>query len=261
MNLRIDTLAYTNNLRDVHPWQKFLFAIALFVITFISRPDVQIAIVIWLAIWIIYHAKIPANLYLKIITTASIFLIISLPALIINIISISSPDLLADSLGGIIINKWYIYLSYTGWQQALAIFCRSLASISCLFFLLLTIPFAEILQILRQLGLPAILTDLLLLMYRFIFILLATANQLWLAREARNGHSSWQLAMGSLGMLIVQLLHNTFQRYRQFSLSLDSRGFNGEFRFLQNRKYKYHFGYAVEAIAGCILLLQLEFFA
>lgn len=260
MNLRIDTLAYTNNLRDVHPWQKFLLAIALFVITFISHSDVQIAIVIWLAIWIIYHAKIPANLYLKMITAASIFLLISLPAVFINIISISQKNqIISDSLGGIIINQWYIYFSYTGWQQALAIFCRSLASISCLFFLLLTIPFVEILQILRQIGLPSILTDLLLLMYRFIFILLATANQLWLAREARNGHISWQLTMGSLGMLIVQLLHNTFQRYRQFSLSLDSRGFNGEFRVLQYRKYKYHFGYAVEAIVGCILLLQLEF--
>ncbi|WP_240491804.1 CbiQ family ECF transporter T component, partial [Acinetobacter baumannii] len=59
-----------------------------------------------------------------------------------------------------------------GAQRAGVLFMRSLASVSCLYFILLTVPFTELLAVLRRMKMPVLLTDLLLVMYRFVFVFL-----------------------------------------------------------------------------------------
>nr|WP_228035674.1 CbiQ family ECF transporter T component [Oculatella sp. LEGE 06141] len=106
---------------------------------------------------------------------------------------------------------------------------RSLSCIACLLFILFTIPSAELLSILRQCRIPPVLIDLLLLMYRFIFLFLDVLTQLQLAQRARGGYRTRQRWMYSTGLLVSQLMVRSLQRYQQFSLGLAARGFNGNF--------------------------------
>jgi cobalt/nickel transport system permease protein len=138
------------------------------------------------------------------------------------------------------------------------LFARAFASTSCMYFILLTVPFTEILQILRQLRCPELVTELLLLMYRFIFSLLAIADELWIAQNSRCGYRTWKLGMRSLGILIGQLLQRTLENYRQVSLSLASRGFNGELRVWNSYPYKPSRRYIFEAVFGCTVLTLLS---
>lgn len=259
MHIYIDTLAYTNRLRDLHPIQKLALAIAVLFIAFLSHPPTHIAILFWMAIWNVAYARIPAEIYLKMIVVTGVFLLISLPALVVNFTSAAVYPLQADSLAGVALGSWYFYISRTGISTALEITLRSLSAVSCLFFALFTVPFSEILQLLRKIGCPVLLTELLLLMYRFIFVFLQTATQLWIASESRNGNRSWKVAWSSLGMLVPQLFFNTFKRYRQLSLTFASRGFTGEFRVWHSRRYQFSLRYALEAFLGCFALLGLEF--
>ena len=259
MHLYIDTLAYTNRLRYLPPAHKLLFAIIPLFIAFISHAPVQLAVIIWMTIWTIGYARIPVGVYLKMIAGAGVFLLMSLPALMLNLTSISEmPAILSDRWIGIEWGNWYFYISHTGTQQALSILLRSLAGVCCLFFILLTIPFVEILQVLRRLGCPTLLTELLLLMYRFIFVLLQTADELWIAQQARNGHRSWSITMRSLTLLIGQLLQRTLERYRQYSFTLASRGFTGDFQVWHPQRTRPSRRYILEASLGCITLLGLE---
>jgi cobalt/nickel transport system permease protein len=261
MHIYIETLAHTNRLRDLPPAHKLGLAFAVLFIAFISHAPVQLAIIFWMAVWTVGYAGIPAGIYLKMMAGAGVFLLVSLPALAVNIISGSQMHLLqGDEWVGAVLGGWYFYISRTGTHTALGIAARSGACVSCLFFALLTVPFSEILQVLRQMGCPALLTELLLLMYRFIFVLLRTAAELWVARESRNGNRSWRIAWGSLGLLISQLFITTFERYRQVSLTLASRGFTGEFRVWHRRRhYRLSRRYALEAFLGCLVLLSWEF--
>jgi cobalt/nickel transport system permease protein len=127
-----------------------------------------------------------------------------------------------------------------------------------MYFILLTVPFTEILQILRQLRCPELVTELLLLMYRFIFSLLAIADELWIAQNSRCGYRTWKRGMHSLGILIGQLLQRTLENYRQVSLSLASRGFNGELRVWHSYPYKPSRRYIFEAVFGCTVLTLLN---
>lgn len=261
MSLQIDTLAYTNRLRWLAPEQKLLFAIALLIIAAFSHPLVQVLIAVWMSTWTIIYAGIPSKIYFKLVYVATLFWLTSLPALVINGVNISQLDLVqTDSAAGLNIGSYYVYISIHGMEQGLTILTRAIASLSCLYFIMLTIPFTELLQVLRRVGFPMMLTDLLLLMYRFIFVILNISAELWTAQQARGGYCTFKIGMKSLALLIGQLLKRTLENYRQVSLSLASRGFNGEFKVWHPHRYHLSKRYAIEAIIGCALLIALDWY-
>ena len=261
MNHQIDSLAYTNRLRGLPPTHKLSFAIALLILSLVSGAIVQLSIALWLTAWIVIYAGIPGKLYLRLLSLPLMFLLTSLPALAVGGIQLNQIQAMQWDIWqnwGISIGNFYLYVSRTGIQEVSLLFTRTLASTSCMYFILLTVPFTETLQVLRQLRFPPLLTELLLLMYRFIFSLLAIADELWVAQNSRCGYRTWKLGMRSLSILIGQLLQRTLVNYRQVSLSLASRGFNGELRVWHSYPYKPSRRYTLEALFGCTILTLLS---
>lgn len=256
MNTQLDALAYGNALRTLPPKQKLCFAITLLVMAMFVHPPIHLAIFIWLAVWVVSYAKIPGRFYLGMLLGVMSFLITSLPAIALNF----APVVPVDSLWSWplrLIPQWggHVYLSASGLQQALGILSRSLASTAALFFIILTVPFAELAVVLEQIRLPTILTELLLLCYRFIFLLAEVAQSISIAQQSRGGYRTRRLALSSVSLLIRQLIQRTAVRYQQIALGIKARGFNQEFRFWQSTPYKYSWRYALESIGGCILLV------
>jgi cobalt/nickel transport system permease protein len=262
MRIQIDSLAYTNGLGALPPGQKLLFASILFILAAIAHPTTQLFIALWMGVWIVVYAKIPVKIYMGLLYVAIFFWLTSLPALVISVADATQVNLineaLLDSLGGFNIGANYIYISRHGIGLGFEIFSRAIASISCLYFVILTIPFTELLETLRRLGFPELITELLLLMYRFIFVLLNTADELWIAQQARGGYRNFAIGLKSLALLIGQLLRRSLLNYRQISLSLESRGFNGSFRVWKEHRYRPSRRYTIEAVTGCTLLVLWE---
>lgn len=258
MILQIDTIAYTNRLRQLPPAQKLLFAAVLLLITYCTYAPVQVLIAVWISVWTVVYARTPALVYLRLLSITVGFWLTSLPALVLSIVSLSAlPSTQADVWLGFSFGDYYLYLSDHGAHQASQLAARAIAATSCIYFVMLTVPFSEILDILRRIGCPALLTDLLMLMYRFIFVLLQTARELWTAQQSRGGYRTRKLWMKSLGLLIGQLLRRTLENYRQVSLTLESRGFTGDFRVYHSRRYRPSSRYTLEALFGCTILLAL----
>lgn len=259
MKIQIDTLAYTNCLRWLFPEHKLIFATTLFLISFVSHPPVQIAIGIWISVWTIIYAGISAKTYFNLVYAALLFWLTSLPALAINGVDFAHfSSVQNDVVTGLNLGSYYLYISYHGLAQGVTILTRAIGSLCCLYFIMLTIPFAELLQVMRRIGFPVLLTELLLLMYRFIFVLLNTASELWTAQQARFGYSTFHRGMKSLGLLVGQLFQRTIENYRQVYLSVESRGFNGEFRVWYPSRYQSSKRYLIEGLIGCILLIVGE---
>ncbi|PSB25623.1 cobalt ECF transporter T component CbiQ [Stenomitos frigidus] len=258
MTLQIDTLAYTNRLRQLPPEHKLLFAIALLLLTYCTRAPIQLAIAVWLSVWTVIYAKIPAPIYFRLLSIPIGFWLTSLPALIISGVGLANlSSVQADVWQGAPWGSYYLYFSHHGIHQAGELAARAIASTACIYFIILTVPFTEILDVLRRLGCPTLLIELLLLMYRFIFVLLRTASELWTAQQSRCGYRTWRLWMKSLGLLVGQLLRRTLENYRQVSLALESRGFTGDFRVCHSRRYQPSRRYSLEAFFGCAFLAAL----
>lgn len=258
MALQIDTLAYTNRLRHLPPEHKLLFAIALLLITYCAHAPIQLAIALWLSVWIVIYAQIPAATYGRLLLIPIGFWFTSLPAFVISGVRVDHlASVQTDVWQGFVWGHYYLYVSQHGMQQAGSLAARAIASTACIYFIMLTIPFTELLDILRRIGCPTLLTELLLLMYRFIFVLLRTASEVWIAQQSRSGYRTWRLWMKSLSLLIGQLLRRTLENYRQMSQTLDARGFTGDIRVWHSRRYTPSKRYSLEALFGCTLLVVL----
>jgi cobalt/nickel transport system permease protein len=97
----------------------------------------------------------------------------------------------------------------------------------CVFTLLLltwTTPFHEILLVLRQLKLPAVMLTTLALMYRYLPVLAEESRRMQRARASRTFSSSRRLAWQSLANILGQLFIRTTERAERIYLAMCSRG-------------------------------------
>ena len=250
----LDTLTYTNRLQHLPPWQKLLFATGSLLLALVSHPPVQLAIACWVSLWTVGYAGVPAPLYRRVMFGIMTFLVTSLPVLLINL----ADHLPADAIWGMPLGSGQLYLSSRGLAQAVEILCRSLACTSCLLFIAFTIPLVELSVFFTRIGCPMILVELILLVYRFIFLLADTAQRLLTAQMARGGYRTRRLTLNSAGLLIRELLQRTVERYHKLTLGVQARGFNHQFRFWQPQPYAYSRRYMAETVIGWIGLLSGE---
>jgi cobalt/nickel transport system permease protein len=255
VNYHLDTLAYGNRLRHLPPGQKLGLGLGTLAIALFVHWPVHVAIGLWLIYWTVGYAGIPARFYLGLLLGVFSFLAAGLPAILVNFAFHQQP---IPSLW-----HWYLwggqlYISPAALEQATRILSRSLASTTALFFIVLTVPFAELTGMLTKIGAPTILTELLQLCYRFIFLLTAVAQQMSISQQSRGGYCTHRRSMQSLSLLIRQLIQRTAHRYQQLAVSIKARGFNQEFRFWQAERSEFSARYAAEAIGGCLLLVVAE---
>jgi cobalt/nickel transport system permease protein len=258
VRLQLDTLAYTNQLRHLPPEHKLAFAFTMLTIALLAQPFVQLMIAGWLSVWTVGYGKIPLSVYLRLLAIVILFWLTSVPALLIDVVPIQEISRISGE-GGVTIGSFYLCWSESGSALLGQMLTRALATSACLYFVMLTIPFVALLEVLQRIGLPLILQELLLLMYRFIFLLLATASEISIAQHSRNGYRGWKRSLQSLSLLVSQLFQRSMQHYHQFTLSTAARGFNGTFRVWSSQQYRSSPRYMLEAVVGCAVLIGLNF--
>ena len=98
--------------------------------------------------------------------------------------------------------------------------------------LALTTPMVDITDQLRKWRVPQLFIELMVLMYRFIFVFIETAQAMYIAQNARLGYSNWRRSLQSLGMLAANLYLRSQARASALFTALTARGYSGELRVL-----------------------------
>jgi cobalt/nickel transport system permease protein len=163
-------------------------------------------------LWTIGYARIPLKYYAALFGSALLFFAASLPALAI--------ELREGSLA------W----SDSGLHTAVQVLFRATACLSAMLFVILTTPMAQLFQVLRKIGIPSLVIELMLIMYRFLFLLLETAREMMMAQRARGGHSGFKRKLRDTAMLVTRLFAATMQRYHGLARGLTARGFTDDIR-------------------------------
>lgn len=256
---RIDALAYESRLRRLPAAHKLLFSLAALILALISHPPVQALLFAWMSVWILVYARTPWRVYVAVVGASLVFLLAGMPALLLEAARLETAAPAAGVLASRELGGWVVYVTEEGFRRGWALAVRSQAAFVCFAFLFFTVPFAELLQVFRRLGVPAVLTDLLMIMYRFIFVLLETAQQMWIAQRARGGHAGMTAALKDAARLVFQLFARAMLRYRQMYISMTARGFADDFQVIgtvasaaPSKRYQR------EAAAGLIALAILE---
>ncbi|WP_303981252.1 cobalt ECF transporter T component CbiQ [Dongia mobilis] len=109
---------------------------------------------------------------------------------------------------------------------------RSLACIGALLFLALTTPLTDLLRLLRRLGLGAEVSDVALMMFRFVWLTLDCLERGRQSQANRLGYGGYRRSLQSIGMLLANLLPRVLGRAQRLEAGLASRGYHGELRFI-----------------------------
>lgn len=224
----IDKLCYSSKLRYLNPFLKSAFACTSLLICIASRSILIGLIVLFtMSVLTVHFGKIKFQMYIKMLTEILTFLILSTIAILFSVTTASGGLFSFPILGH--------YLTIYPESAALTVqlIITAFSSISCLYFLSLSTPMTDILVVLKRLHCPALIIELMLLMYRFIFLLLEVANAITTAQKARLGNRNYKTALKSMGQMLAALLARAFQRSKNLYTSMESRCYNGSINILE----------------------------
>ncbi len=218
-----ETYAYCNGLRQAHPGEKGLFFILTLLIALVNKSLlISLALAGFIIILLVVKARIPLLTILGFMLIPAGFVFLSLMVLVLSLTRETSGDLVLGAWAG-----YYLVISYSSVWLAKTVLAKAIGSLTCMIFLIFTTPLVDVMALLHRLKVPGILLELMVLTYRFIFVLLETAGQIYRAQEARCGFSTRVSAFRTLRLLIVNLFAKTLHRSRQLTLGLAGRGYRG----------------------------------
>ena len=161
----IDKYAYQNRLKNLPVAYKFVIYLLLLAASFSGVRSLQLGLIVLVAPLTCYVARLPWLRYLKWYLHASIFILISLLTFVLTYQNSQEQLLLALPLG-----QGYLGISQSSVQQTIFILLRIYSSLVSTYFFVLTVPFAQMLRLFKAMHVPRVLLDLIVLMYRFIFL-------------------------------------------------------------------------------------------
>ncbi|HYD29388.1 MAG TPA: cobalt ECF transporter T component CbiQ [Azospirillaceae bacterium] len=212
--LAIDHWAWSNRWSRRAPAEKLVPAAGLLAIS-LALPPLTTAPLVLLTttIAVVAGARVPAGVFLKVMAVPAGFILTGAPMLALSL------DL-ADGLR--------IALAPDGLRHAAEVSIRSLAAVSCLAFLSLTTPMADVLAMLRRLGVPRLVLEVMLLTYRLVFVFLERAAAGRQALTARLGTNGFAVSVRSVGLLAAGLFQRSLDKGRRLEVGLGARAWDGE---------------------------------
>lgn len=224
----IDKLCYSSKIRYVNPFEKFTFSILTLVFVVLSRSVILGLTVLFINGYLTLRlGGIPPRRYIKLMLIPLSFILLSTVAILINF-SYTPLEAFALKIGNI-----YITSSMEAVSKCLSLVVTAFSAISCLYFLTLNTTMTDILGVLRKLHTPKLMCELMLLIYRFIFVLLDTAYYLRTAQNARLGYRTFRSSLGDFALLVQAIFIKSMKRSRALYDAMESRLYDGEIKVLE----------------------------
>lgn len=227
--LSIDKLCYHSNLRYMNVAQKIAYAFATLCICVASRTiSVSIVTVLMNSYLIVHKSGVSLPRFLHYLKIPFAFMVLSTLSIIVNF-SVKPMDAFA-----IFVPMFSIYITCS---IELIIFgftlmLTAMASVTCLYFISFTTPMTDILMEMQKWHVPNLFIELMLLTYRYIFILLELANNMTNAQHARLGNRNYAISIKSFGAMVSMLFIRAMKKANAQFDAMESRGYDGKINVL-----------------------------
>lgn len=227
--LNIDKYAYRSRLIGINPIEKFLFTVLTMVVCLAANSIIAslLTLVIMTGVTIL-KGGVPWRFYFRLMLVPFSFLVIGVVTVAVNITQ--QPGNLLWSIG---ILGAYIGVTPNSLHTAAELFLKALGAVSCLYFLCLTTPVVDIISVLRKLKVPEVFLELMNLIYRFIFVLMETAERIYISQSSRLGYSNVVTGYRSFGQLVSTLFIRSYKRSQDLYMALEARCYDGNLNVLE----------------------------
>lgn len=230
-NICIEEYAYASGMRQVNAGLKTGFCLTVLLLDLIlDSPAVSLFIVITMSAVTVGAGGIKIRDYLRMMRIPAVFIICSGIALLLT----------TESAG-----------------RTAEVTLRALGAVSAFYFLILSTTVSEILMMLRRCHMPKLLAELMYLIYRYIFVLTDVWREMNTAARARLGYVDCRTSLRTFGAVAGNLLVLSMQRANACYDAMESRGYDGELRFLEDEKRgRFRDGVLVLAYIGSLLAVK-----
>ncbi len=223
--VEMDELAYSSRMVDWAPLGKLLLVMCLLIVGLITESIVVPMITFVIGILLMAYStnmKIPLILSLAIGEAILIMIIGS------GMISImGDPNEPALWEGQIL---WFkIHMTATSFNKAWIIFIRAIAGVTLMLSFASSTPIPHLAQAFRSLHFPSEITELIVLIYRYAFLLLERFLVMIDAAQCRLGYNGSLTAMRSYGGAMAGTFIFSMEMAEKSEAALACRNYNGYF--------------------------------
>lgn len=219
----IDYYAYKSPLRKYNATFKFIFVILVLLLSIVKDSlYVSIYIIFSMSLINIFKNKITVHDYFKLLSIPIMFILFGCIAIAIEI--------------GYGQGHWYINVTKTTIIKSIHVMLRTFGAVNTLYFLTISTPINEIISILRKIHVPKVITELMNMIYRYIFILMDVQYKLKNASESRLGYVDFKTSCYTFGSCMGNLIILSFKKAGMYYDALEARCYNGEMLFLEEYK-------------------------
>lgn len=215
--LIIDSLAYASRFRSVHPGKKVLITVLLLVVAVtLQSAAFGVILTVGMGALSVWGGGTPFRLYVRLLKLPMLFILLSLIAIMVNV-----------EFGPLVLS-----VQPEGILRGAKLTASALGAVSCLYFLALSTPLTDIFYVLEKIKCPFLMIELMLLIYRFIFLLWAAAGALGKAADSRLGNRNFKTAVYTSGQMFATLLIRALKRSSALYDAMESRGYHGKIHVL-----------------------------
>lgn len=228
-------------LQLLDPRVKFIGTLCIILVAATARRlDVIVAVAV-VAVLLALWSRVPLRAFLNIWIGMAVFSgMIAAPAIFIT----PGPTVVT-----LPVVNWV--MTSTGLRSAAFLLLRSEVSITLSFLLIMTTPWMHVLKSMRSIGIPALVVVILGMTYRYIFMMVQTASDMFEARQSRivgrlQDADARRLATATVGVL----LSKSMQLSNDVYLAMQSRGYRGEVYTLDT----FQLGWRDVIAIGCLVV-------
>ncbi|EMA3640664.1 energy-coupling factor ABC transporter transmembrane protein [Providencia stuartii] len=220
----LDALSYQSRWRQRDPVAKFALWVLMMILAMCLPSIGRAVLLLCIAAFTCWLLRVSPFRYLKWLLIPFSFLAVGLVAIIISFAR--SPD---NLLWCIQIGQYWIGLDPIGLSTANETFWRSMTALAATFWLMLNMPFEQLIKLMKRGRLPLVLIEQILLTWRFIFIFLEEAAAIYHTQSLRFGYRNLRTSYRSLAMLVTMLFSRVMMRYQRMSVALNVKLYQGDF--------------------------------
>lgn len=224
----IDKLAYSSAIRNKSPFLKAGFAIACLLICVGSGTFlVSGSILSLMMVLTVTLSKTDIKYYKKLMLAPFTFLLLGTVVIAVDIAK-EPMGLFSMPLGKIYLVVFAERLIYVA-----RLILVSMSAVSCLYFMILTTPMTDIFIVMKKVKIPILIIELMMMTYRYIFVLFEMAIAISTAQNCRLANVNAKSAIQAFGGMLSTVLFRSLQKANFLFDAMESRCYDGNLRVLE----------------------------
>ncbi len=251
-HIQMDALAYSSRMLGWAPLGKLLLVILVLVANVMTDSVITALAVLAIGLALMAYSTNMRVPFMLGVAIGEAVLILVVACGIISINGDTSQPCIwsADFL-------WLdLYMTADSFNQAWLVMIRAVAGITVMIAFATSTPIPHLAQALRQIRVPDEICEIVVLIYRYAFLLLERMDTMWSAANSRLGFSGFKRSMKTIASIAVGIFTSSLNLADKAQVSLECRGYRGYFP-IWNRPQKAGVAWVVVAAVVFVLLFVL----